>query len=433
MAKETSDRPQDTALETVFYHTDSVRFVHWRQFSGAKPTVVLTGVITGLAFVTGLSNLSRETLVLDGPLAAFLPGATVYARFAGVLCAFLLGILTVGLQRRKRVAWYGTVAVLPLLALLPLVTLQATDIPLFLLVLVTGPLLVRNRGQFDQSLDLSPLQVAALSSIGGVGVYGTVGSFALRAQFAGLETWPDAVYYVIVTIATVGYGDITPVTAEARWFSLSVIVFGTGAFTAGIGSLVVPAIESRMATAFGNMTASDLTLLEDHVLVLGYGDVTESLLDELAGDVDVVVVTPDADVAATLEGEAATVLTDDPTDEAALRDAQIDAARGVVVGTRDDARDVLAILAARKANPDVRIVGAANDRKHLDKLEEVGADEVISPTVIGGRILGRSVLGRSTGSLFEEGDDATVSDSGTDVDRGTDDGTDDGIDGDTGP
>jgi voltage-gated potassium channel len=308
------------------------------------------------------------------------------------------------------VAWYGTVGVLPGLALLPLITFRTTDIPMLVLVLVTLPLLVWNRRQFDQSLDLSPLQIAALSSIGGVGMYGTVGSFALRGQFTGLESWPDAVYYVIVTIATVGYGDITPVTAEARWFSLSVIVLGTGAFTAGVGSLVVPAIESRMAAAVGNMTASELTLLEDHVLVLGYGDLTESLLDELAADVDVVVVTPDTDVATRLEDEAVNVLTDDPTDEAALHAAQIGAARGVVVGTRDDARDVLAILAARKANPDVRIVAAANEQKHFDKLQTVGADEVISPTAIGGRILGRSVLGKSPEAILETETGTPVSD-----------------------
>jgi voltage-gated potassium channel len=418
VVEETSGTQRDTALETVFYHTDSVRFVHWRQFSGAKPTVVLSGFITVLTFVTGLSNLSKGTPPLDGPLATVLPGATAYAQFAGVIFAFLLGVLTLGLQRRKRVAWYGTVGVLPGLGLLPLITFRTTDIPMLVLVLVTLPLLVWNRRQFDQSLDLSPLQIAALSSIGGVGMYGTVGSFALRGQFTGLESWPDAVYYVIVTIATVGYGDITPVTAEARWFSLSVIVLGTGAFTAGVGSLVVPAIESRMAAAVGNMTASELTLLEDHVLVLGYGDLTESLLDELAADVDVVVVTPDTDVATRLEDEAVNVLTDDPTDEAALRAAQIGSARGVVVGTRDDARDVLAILAARKANPDVRIVAAANQQKHFDKLQAVGADEVISPTAIGGRILGRSVLGKSPGAMFETETDASVSD--TDAASGPD-------------
>ncbi|MFB6219704.1 MAG: NAD-binding protein [Halobacteriaceae archaeon] len=395
MSSDPPETPRDPALEELFYRADRIRFVYWRQFSGAKPTVVLTGATTFLAFITGLSNLSRAAPALGGPLAAVLPAAPAYARFGGVLFAFLLGVLTVGLQRRKRVAWYGAVAVLPLLGLVPLVTLQATDLPLLALVAVTVPLLVRNRGGFDQSLDLSSLQVASLLAVGGVLTYGTVGSYALRAQFNSLRTWGDAVYYVLVTIGTVGYGDITPATAEAKWFALSIIVFGTGAFTAAVGALVVPAIESRMAAAFGNMRASELTLLEDHVLVLGYGDVTEPLLEELAGETDVVVVTPDADAASALEAEDINVLTDDPTDEAALRDARIDEARGVVVATWDDASDVLAVLAARNTNPEVRIVAATPHEKHVGKLEELGADEVISPMTIGGKLLGQSVLGES--------------------------------------
>ena len=94
------DASRQSALEQLFYHTDSVRFVYWRQFSGAKPTVLLTGLITVLSFVTGLSNLSQGTLALDGPLAPVLPAAALYAQFAGVLFAFLLGVLTVLLQRR---------------------------------------------------------------------------------------------------------------------------------------------------------------------------------------------------------------------------------------------------------------------------------------------------------------------------------------------
>lgn len=398
------DPPEQSALETLFYHTDGVRFVHWRQFSGAKPTVLLTGLIAVLSFVTGLSNLSQTTLILDGPLASVLPDAATYARFAGVLFAFLLGVLVVFLQRRKRLAWYGAVAVLPLLGLLPLTTLQTTDVPLLVLVMVTLPLLVWNRDRFDQSLDLSPLQIAALLSIVGVVAYGTVGSYALRADIPGIESLSDSVYFVVVTIATVGYGDITPMTPEAKWFSLSVILLGTGAFTAAIGALVVPAIESRMAAAFGNMTASELKLLEDHVLVLGYGDITESLLEELPGEVDVVVVTPDPDVVSRLKDEGVNVLTDDPTDEDALLDARVDSARGVVVATRDDARDVLAVLTARQTNPAVRIVAAANHAKHVGKLQQVGADEVISPMTIGGRLLGRSVLGEPAGEALLGGD-----------------------------
>ncbi|MDS0476188.1 NAD-binding protein [Natrinema sp. 1APR25-10V2] len=394
----------DAALEQLFYHTDRVQLVHWQVLSGAKVAVLLTGAVAVLTFVTGLSNLSRSDVTFDGPLAAILPGDPTFLQFTSVLLAFVLVPLVFGLRRRKRLAWYLALLVLPLVTLLPLTTFGATDVPLLLLCLVTVPFLLVNRRTFDQRIELSGIQIAALSSIVGVVLYGAIGSYTLRDQFIGLETWGDAFYYVTVTIATVGYGDITPASTGAKWFSLSVIFLGTGAFTAAIGALVVPTIEKRMAAAFGDMTASELTLLEDHVLVLGYSDITESVLEELAGEIDVVVVTPDSERAADLDDRDINVITADPTDVETLRDAKIDDARGVVIATRDDARDVLAILAARKANPEVRIVAAANDRKHLDKFEEVGADDVISLIEIGGRILGQSILeGRNTVSLFESG------------------------------
>ncbi len=387
------DEATEPALEEVFYPADRVPFVEWSAFTGGKSTVLLVGAVTILSFLTGLSNLSQSTPTMDGPLAAFLSLPPVAVQFGGVLFAFVLGIVTVGLQRRKEIAFRAALALLPALAVLPLTTLQTTDVPLLLAILVTYPLLVRNRGRFDQSVDLSPLQIASLSAIGGVGLYGTVGAYALRNEFTGDPlTWSDAVYFVIVTIATVGYGDFTPTTARARWFALSIILFGTGAFTVAVGALVGPVIESRMATAFGIMTASELTLLEDHVVVLGYGDVTDSLLEELGDETDLIVVTDDAEAASALDDAGVNVLTGDPTDESVLVDARVGTARGVVVGSDDDARDVLAILAAKSVDPDVRVVAAATEAKHVDKFRSVGADEVINPRSIGGTLLGRSVL-----------------------------------------
>ena len=403
VASDTPD-PSESALERLFYHTDRVRFVETETFSGAKTAILLTGFAAVLTFITGLSNLSRPETVADGPLSAVLPIAPDVVPFLAVGVSFLLAGVVFGLRRRKRLAWYLAVTLLPLLVTFPLTTFRTTDVPLLVALSVTLPLLFVNRDAFDRRLELSSLQIASLSSIVGVLAYGTIGSYALRDQFGALETWSDAVYYVVVTIATVGYGDITPLTSEAKWFSLSIILLGTGAFTVAIGALIVPTIEKRMAAAFGNMTPSELTLLEDHVLVLGYDDITDALLDELEGAVDVVVVTPESEEASALSDRDVNVLTADPTHEETLSDAGIADAAGVVVATRSDADDVLALLAAREANPDVRIVAAANDAEHVDKLSAVGADDVISPMEIGGRLLGRSVLGETSAeSLFESG------------------------------
>ena len=408
---------EERPFERMFYPVDRIPFVEWREFSGAKPTVALVAAVTVLAFVTGLSNLSQPQLVVEGPLGGVIPGTRVFVRFAGVLFAFPLAIVTFGLSRRRRVAWLAAVALVPVLAVFPFLTGRPTEIPLFLLVFATVPLLVANREEFDTALALSSLQIASLTSILGVVLYGTVGSYGLREQFFELTSWGDAFYYVIVTIATVGYGDITPRTTEAELFSLSVILLGTGAFTVAVGALIGPAIESRMASAFGTMTASELALLEDHVVVLGYGDVTESFLDQVEAGTDLVVVTTDTDAAARLSDAGMEVLTDDPTDESALVDARLDAARGVAVASDDDATNVLAVLAARNVNPDVRIVAVANGDTHVDKLETVGADEVIDLRSIGGRLLGATVLDADSESdgadaptldgLLRPGDDGT--------------------------
>lgn len=394
VASDTPDTQMDSALRELFYRSDRVPFVYWRRFSGARTTVLLVGSVAVLAFITGLSHLSQGMGTFDGPLAPFLPNRlSDVVLFSGVLLGFLLGTIAVGLHRRKRLAWYGAVFVLLLSLLLPFGTAEPTDILLFLLTLVTLPLVIRNRRAFDQRFELSSLQITALASFLAVQIYGTVGVYVLRTEYTGIKTWTDAFYYIVVTGTTVGYGDMRPETQGAKLFTLSVLIIGTATFGAVFGSLLVPVLEARLTTAFGTMTASELTLLEDHVLILGYGELTEPLLDELTATTDVGVVTPDTDTASSLRDRDINVLTADPTDEHALLDAGIETASGVVAATSDDAQDTLAVLAARQANPDIRVVAAATNHRNVNKFEQIGADEVISPAVIVGRQLGRSVTG----------------------------------------
>ena len=410
MASDSPETELDSALRELFYRSERVPFVHWRRFSGARTAVLLVGTVAVLAFVTGLSHLSQGAAVFDGPLAPLFPaGAAEIVVLSGLLLAFVLGGVAVGLQRRKRIAWYGSLLVLPLSSALALVTAEPTDALLFVLPLVTLPVVVRNRHAFDRRIELSAFQTAAIVAFVAGQLYGTLGAFALRRQYTGIETWTDALYYVVVTGTTVGYGDATPTTQGAKLFTLSAIIVGAGTFAVASGSLVVPALESRLSAAFGTMTATELSLLDEHVLVLGYGDLTEPLLDELVATTDVVVVTPETETAAALDDREIDVVTADPTDEQSLLDAGIEAASGVVAATNDDAQNTLAVLAARQANPDIRVVAVASDHRHVDKLEWVGADDVISPSIIVGRRLGRSVRGESVDDEGTVTDDETRS------------------------
>ena len=408
VATDPPETPGDTALDELFHQPEQVPLVYWRTFSGSKAAVLLTGATAVFAFVAGLSHLSQGGVTPTGPFAGALPpGAADAIPLASIVVGFLLAGVAVGLRGRYRLAWYGVLGGVAVLLGIPLVTGAASDAVPALVGVAGATLAVAKRSGFDRRVELTAFQTTALLAFVGVQVYGTVGTYAMREHFVGVDTVTDAFYYIVVTGTTVGYGDATPTTQVTKLFTLSIIVLGTGAFTVATGSLIVPVLESRISSAFGTMTASELTLLEDHVLVLGSGELTEPLLDELEATTDVVVVTPDADAASALDDRDVNVLTADPTDEGPLLDARIDAARGVVVATDDDARDALAVVAARQANPDVRIVAAATDQKHADKLEAVGADAVISPAVIGGRLLGQSVLGEADalGGLGDDGDD----------------------------
>jgi voltage-gated potassium channel len=161
------------------------------------------------------------------------------------------------------------------------------------------------------------------------------------------------------------------------------------------------------------MTESQLDLLENHVLVLGYGDLTEPILEELSDGATVLIVTPEQERARMLTERGYDVLTADPSDEESLTRANVADARAVVAATNDDAGDALAILTARQLNPDLRIVAAATHRENVNKLKRAGADTVISPASIGGRLLAQSALGghgteEIAERLLREGQDATL-------------------------
>ena len=348
-----------------------------------------------LSFLVGIQNIVQPTLT--GPLSEYIPGSAQRAAgFTGAMTGFLLLAGSFALRRGLRVAWYLTVVLLPVTALQGIiqggspVSLSLTGLSVLAL-----PLVALNYRRFDSDWSISTSQIAALGALIGAQVYGTAGTYALREEFNNVDTLLDAFYYTLVTASTVGYGDISAVSQIGKLFSMSVLVVGVASFGLAAGTLLGPAIEARFAAALGTMTDSELNMLEDHIVVLGYGDLTEPILEELQElDTQFVVVSPDADRTAALRERDITAITANPSDEEPLHSVGVERASGVVVATNDDAQDALAILTARELNPKVHIVAAATARENVNKLRRAGADTVISPAVIGGHLIAQSALGR---------------------------------------
>ncbi|QSG03302.1 NAD-binding protein [Natranaeroarchaeum sulfidigenes] len=368
-----------------------------RKLLAARAAVGLTTLVAVLSVLTGILHIGNVTFEAIIPLEPYIPDAIQRtAGFTGTLTGFLMLGAAYGLKRGLRVAWYAVIVLLPFTALQGVVQSSPVSLPLVALSLLSMPTVALHRQQFDRELALSTTQLAAAIALIGTQAYGTVGTYILRDDFQDVTTILDAFYYTIVTATTVGYGDAHPVGPEGRLFAMSVVVFGTASFAVALGSLLGPAIEARLSKALGKMSDSQLELLEDHVLILGDGELTAPVVSGLQdSETDFVVITANRERVSSLSERGVNSFTGNPSDEEPMRRAKIGNARALVVATNDDAQDALAILTARQLQPDIRIVAAATDRENVSKLRHAGADTVISPATIGGQMLVDSALGGS--------------------------------------
>ena len=381
---------------------------NWRRVLSTRAAVTLTLLVALLSVATGLYNIGT-TVIAFGPVAERVPDDVQRAvGFTGALTGFVMVGSAYALRRGLRVGWWSTLVLLPITAAQGLLQGSPYSLPLVVVSLVTIPVLLVTRRHFTATVSLTATQLGAGAALVGVQLYGTLGTYTLRDHFEGVDTLADAFYFTLITSSTVGYGDIHPGSDEAQLFTMSVVVLGVASFGIAIGALVGPAIQARITRTLGKMTESQLQQLDGHVLVLGYGDLTEPIVDELEAEGrSFAVVTADEAAATTLGQRNILTVTGDPSDERPLQRAKIDRTAAILVGTNDDAQDALTILTARQLRPDGRIVAAATDRENVIKLEHAGADTVLSPAVLGGSLLVRSALGSDDSELFERllGDD----------------------------
>ncbi len=220
----------------------------------------------------------------------------------------------------------------------------------------------------------------------------------LRDQIDGHISVSDVFYFTMVTIKTVGYGDIVPVSDQARlidaFFVTPVRVFVWLIFLGTAYQLIIQRLieEWRMLRLQRE--------LKDHVILCGYGHSGSIAAKELllrGWDPDaIVVIDPDRDEVTRAAERGFTGLHGDASSEEILRVAGVQRANCVIVSVGRDDTTVLIVLTVRALSERVRIVASVSEPENVKIVRSGGADEIVSPARFGGFLMADAVQSDGT-------------------------------------
>jgi voltage-gated potassium channel len=215
----------------------------------------------------------------------------------------------------------------------------------------------------------------------------------LRDQVDGHVSFADVVYFTMITVTTVGYGDIIPVETRARivdaLFVTPIRIFIWFIFLGTAYQLVI----QKVVEGFRMARLRDR--LEGHVIICGFGETGRVAAREIVGKgtpaQDIVVI----DISDQCVRDAADLgyigLHGDPTHERILRDAGAGKARAVIISLGRDDSSVLAVLTVRNISPRARIISVVWEDENAKLLRQAGANATVMPSQAGGYLLADAV------------------------------------------
>ena len=209
----------------------------------------------------------------------------------------------------------------------------------------------------------------------------------------GDVSFSDVVYFTMITITTVGYGDITPVTPRARLIdALIVTPVRIAVWLMFLGTAYQLIIrrymeDYRMATLKAG--------LQGHIIVCGFGNTgTAAVKELLAKGTDpakILVVDHDEVRARAATGYGVVALQEDCAQEATLKDAVLEKAKALIIAAGRDDTSALILLTARHLNPMIRIIVSAKEEENIKLFRQGGANSIVAPATFGGYALAAAV------------------------------------------
>ncbi len=314
---------------------------------------------------------------------------------------FLLGMFlmlnALGMLFRARIAWAVGVF---LLAIALAYTINYHPEPhvraVFCAVTLAGvTLLGKDFDRYSATADT----IFAVISFSILLLYGTYGTLYFGSGFSPkIDNLTTAFYFSVVSMTTVGYGDIVPVTESARLFTISMIVGGITVFATSLttfgGSMIRRGIDKLAKGRRHTM------IRKDHFIVCGTSVLAMGTISQLMQKgLGITVVTAHTEEEfAQFEqrvGRELDLVSGDVTDNAVLDKAGIIDCQALLALSDDDATNAFIVLTARDMNPNIKTVLVVNDAKNMNKVRQVKADVILSPQLFGSEILA-SVLSGET-------------------------------------
>lgn len=200
-------------------------------------------------------------------------------------------------------------------------------------------------------------------------------------------SFSDAIFMIAITLSTVGYGEVQPLSPTGRIVTVFIIIFGISITGYTAGTFIRMLIEGELGKRFGRKKVQKKILqLKNHYIICGYGRIGKLIAKELRKHNEkFIVIENDDSQIADLESTGIPYMLLDARDENTLIKAGIMRAKGLVTAVMSDADNVFITLTARMLRPDIYILARSSDPKNEKKLESAGATKVVSPYLIGGQ------------------------------------------------
>lgn len=205
----------------------------------------------------------------------------------------------------------------------------------------------------------------------------------------------DAFYMTVITISTVGFQEVVPLTVPAQLFTIILIFFSLGTLGYTGSQLISFFFGGTLQEVWREQKMKDrLADLNDHIIVCGAGETGQHIIQSLEREnVEFVVIEFEEDkLEAIKEYDNVIAFQGDATQDEVLEKAGIHRAKGLIAALNSDANNLYTVLTARQLKPDLLIVARAITHNSHEKLIRAGADKTVSPNEIGGHRMASMLL-----------------------------------------